>query len=113
MKEYTKEEMEQMHRMMNGESAWDRMKRKSREEPLVPAGVALTCFALVAATVGVKTGNKAYANNMFRLRVAAQGFTIVAMVGGSLYYTYKEKQEKLAAAATTQPKETTSPDSTT
>jgi hypothetical protein len=38
MKEYTKEEMEEMHRMMNGESAWDRMKRKSREEPLVPAG---------------------------------------------------------------------------
>ncbi|SAM09519.1 hypothetical protein [Absidia glauca] len=94
--------MEEMHRMMNGESAWDRMKRKSREEPLVPAGVALTCFALVAATFGVKTGNKAYANNMFRLRVAAQGFTIVAMVGGSLYYTYKEKQEKLAASTTTQ-----------
>ncbi|KAI8092699.1 hypoxia induced protein conserved region-domain-containing protein [Halteromyces radiatus] len=98
MKEYTKEEMEHMHRMMNGESAWDRMKRKSREEPLVPAGVALTCFALVAATVGVKTGNKAYANNMFRLRVAAQGFTIVAMVGGSLYYTYKEQKQKEALA---------------
>lgn len=31
-------------------------------------GVALTTFALVAATVGVKTGNPAYANNMFRLR---------------------------------------------
>lgn len=31
-------------------------------------GVALTTFALVAATVGVKTGNRAYANNMFRLR---------------------------------------------
>lgn len=31
-------------------------------------GVALTCFALIAATVGVKTGNRAYANNMFRLR---------------------------------------------
>ncbi|CAO3636110.1 unnamed protein product [Cunninghamella blakesleeana] len=68
MKEYTREEMDQMYRTMNGESAWDCMKRKSREEPLVPAGVALTCFALGAATFGVKTGNKAYANNMFRLR---------------------------------------------
>lgn len=38
MKEYTREEMDQMYRAMNGESAWDRMKRKSREEPLVPAG---------------------------------------------------------------------------
>lgn len=83
-------------------------------------GVALTCFALIAATVGVKTGNRAYANNMFRLRgmkrwhrnydgsfdsytqlffsaVAAQGFTVLAMVGGSLYYTYKEQQLKDAA----------------
>ncbi|ORZ19321.1 hypoxia induced protein conserved region-domain-containing protein [Absidia repens] len=113
MKEYTKEEMEQIHRTMNGESAWDRMKRKSRQEPLVPAGVALTCFALVAATFGVKTGNKAYANNMFRLRVAAQGFTIVAMVGGSLYYTYKEQKDKEAAAQLQQQtKDTSSSDST-
>ena len=29
--------------------------------------------------------------------MAAQGFTVFAMVGGSLYYTYKEKQAKLAA----------------
>lgn len=35
---------------------------------LFSLGVALTCFALVAATVGIKTGNRAYANNMFRLR---------------------------------------------
>ncbi|KAF7727237.1 hypothetical protein EC973_007850 [Apophysomyces ossiformis] len=69
-KEYTREELDRMRVVMEGESAWDRMKRKSKEEPLVPAGVALTCFALVAATVGVRTGNKAYANNMFRLRVA-------------------------------------------
>ncbi|KAI8375953.1 uncharacterized protein BYT42DRAFT_483822, partial [Radiomyces spectabilis] len=110
MKEYTREELDFMRRTMEGESAWDRMKRKSKEEPLVPAGkhfqapmltanvgnvgVGLTCFALLAATVGVRTGNRAYANNMFRLRVAAQGFTILAMVGGSLYYTYKEKQQK-------------------
>ncbi|CAO3613083.1 unnamed protein product [Cunninghamella echinulata] len=69
-----------MYMAMNGETAWQR--------------VALTCFALGAATFGVKTGNKVYANNMFRLRVAAQGFTILAMVGGSLYYTYKEEQAK-------------------
>ncbi|KAI8139662.1 hypoxia induced protein conserved region-domain-containing protein [Fennellomyces sp. T-0311] len=94
MPEYTREELTRMRIAMEGESAWDRMKRKSKEEPLVPAGVALTCFALVAATVGVRTGNRAYANNMFRLRVAAQGFTVFAMVGGSLYYSYKEKQAK-------------------
>ncbi|OAD08645.1 hypothetical protein MUCCIDRAFT_105610 [Mucor lusitanicus CBS 277.49] len=84
--------MEQIRYKLNGESPMERIKRKSREEPFVPAGVALTCFALVAATVGIKTGNRAYANNMFRLRVAAQGFTVIAMVGGSLYYQYQQKK---------------------
>ncbi|MBM6385802.1 MAG: HIG1 domain-containing protein [Paenibacillus sp.] len=28
----------------------------------------MTCFALLAATVGIRTGNRAYTNNMFRLR---------------------------------------------
>jgi hypothetical protein len=32
------------------------------------SGVALTCFALVAATVGIKQGRRQYANNMMRLR---------------------------------------------
>ncbi|KAI8988632.1 hypoxia induced protein conserved region-domain-containing protein [Mycotypha africana] len=94
MKEYTKEELEYMRYRMEGETALQKIQRKAREEPLVPAGVALTCFALVAATVGVKTGNRAYTNNMFRLRVAAQGFTVIAMVGGSLYYQYKDKQKE-------------------
>ncbi|KAK4521789.1 uncharacterized protein ATC70_004325 [Mucor velutinosus] len=92
MKEYTPEEMEQIRYKLNGESPMERIKRKSKEEPFVPAGVALTCFALVAATVGIKTGNRAYANNMFRLRVAAQGFTVIAMVGGSLYYQHQQKK---------------------
>ncbi|KAF1805754.1 hypoxia induced protein conserved region-domain-containing protein [Mucor lusitanicus] len=91
---YTKEDIERMRIAMEGETALDRIKRKAKEEPLVPAGVALTTFALVAATVGVKTGNRAYANNMFRLRVAAQGFTVLAMVGGSIYYQHKREQEQ-------------------
>lgn len=38
MKDYTAEEMEQMRYKLNGESPMDRIKRKSREEPFVPAG---------------------------------------------------------------------------
>ncbi|KAI9481642.1 MAG: hypoxia induced protein conserved region-domain-containing protein [Benjaminiella poitrasii] len=90
-KEYSKEDIDKMRVAMEGETALDRIKRKAKEEPLVPAGVALTTFALVAAAVGVKTGNRAYTNNMFRLRVAAQGFTVLAMVGGSIYYGHKKK----------------------
>lgn len=38
MKDYTAEEMEQIRYKLNGESPMDRIKRKSREEPFVPAG---------------------------------------------------------------------------
>lgn len=39
MKDYTPEEMEQIRYKLNGESPMDRIKRKSREEPFVPAGI--------------------------------------------------------------------------
>lgn len=38
MKEYTKDEMDRMRVMLNGETALDKIKRKAREEPFVPAG---------------------------------------------------------------------------
>lgn len=68
--EYTKQDIERMRMIMDqqGETALDKIKRKMTQEPLVPAGVALTTFALVAATFGVKSGNRRYTNNMFRLR---------------------------------------------
>ena len=44
MPDYTREELERMRIAMEGESAWDRMKRKSKEEPLVPAGMLLIAY---------------------------------------------------------------------
>lgn len=38
MKEYSREELERMRIAMNGETALDKIKRKCREEPFVPAG---------------------------------------------------------------------------
>lgn len=35
---YTKEDIERMRREMEGETALDKIKRKMKEEPLVPAG---------------------------------------------------------------------------
>ncbi|TDZ13486.1 Respiratory supercomplex factor 1 [Colletotrichum sidae] len=60
--------------------------RKLREEPLIPLGCGLTVYAFVAAWRATRRGDPMQANKMFRARVAAQGFTIVAMVAGSLYY---------------------------
>jgi hypothetical protein len=38
MKDYTREEIEKMRLTMDGETSLDRIKRKCREEPFVPAG---------------------------------------------------------------------------
>lgn len=38
MRDYSKEEMDRMRLALNGETALDKIKRKAREEPFVPAG---------------------------------------------------------------------------
>ncbi|OHE94409.1 hypothetical protein CORC01_10337 [Colletotrichum orchidophilum] len=60
--------------------------RKLKEEPLVPLGCGLTVFAFVNAWRAIRRGDANQANKMFRARVAAQGFTVFAMVAGSMYY---------------------------
>ncbi|CAG8584246.1 8756_t:CDS:2 [Ambispora leptoticha] len=68
------------------ETGIDRIKRNMREQPLVPAGMFLTTFALVAATIGMHRGNARMFQQMLRLRVAAQGFTVVAVAVGGIAY---------------------------
>ncbi|BFZ63362.1 HIG1 domain member 2A [Saitoella coloradoensis] len=68
------------------ETSLQKVIRKSKQQPLVPLGVFVTCFALIGATRGIRNNNKSLTNFMFRLRVGAQGFTIVAMLLGTLYY---------------------------
>ncbi|KAK1999129.1 hypothetical protein LX36DRAFT_655843 [Colletotrichum falcatum] len=60
--------------------------RKLREEPLIPLGCGLTVFAFVSAWRAIRRGDSVQANKMFRARVAAQGFTVLAMLAGSIYY---------------------------
>ncbi|KAK4508141.1 hypothetical protein PRZ48_001879 [Zasmidium cellare] len=68
------------------ESRWQKLRRRLVEEPLIPLGCALTCWALYEATKSIRTGDKHRTNRMFRRRIYAQGFTILAMVGGSVYW---------------------------
>lgn len=71
-----------------------KIKRKLKEEPLVPLGIGLTVFAFVNAYRALRRGDSRQANKMFRARVAAQGFTVIAMVAGSMYYNKDREKSK-------------------
>ncbi|GAA6012984.1 hypothetical protein JCM10207_008403 [Rhodosporidiobolus poonsookiae] len=86
----------------------ERFIAKLKEEPLVPLGCAATVAALLAASSALQKGNRTQFNKMLRYRVAAQGFTVFAALGGSLYYQQQrratrdaEAQAKAAAAGQT------------
>lgn len=68
------------------ESQYERLTRKFKEEPFVPVGILATCTALFGASVALRRGHQSSANKFFRWRIYAQGFTVLAMVGGSVYY---------------------------
>ncbi|KAM5355214.1 hypothetical protein ACJ41O_001860 [Fusarium nematophilum] len=68
--------------------------RKIKEEPLIPLGIGLTSLAFVNAYRALRRGDSKQANRMFRARVAAQGFTIIAMVAGSMYYQKDREKSK-------------------
>ncbi|KAL7949704.1 hypoxia induced protein conserved region domain-containing protein [Trichoderma barbatum] len=76
------------------EGPMQKIKRKLREEPLVPLGIGLTVFAFVNAYRALRRGDSRQANKMFRARVAAQGFTVIAMVAGSMYYNKDREKSK-------------------
>ncbi|KAG0699173.1 hypoxia induced protein conserved region-domain-containing protein, partial [Suillus ampliporus] len=61
------------------EKAW----RKFREQPLVPIGTLVTCSALIMAVVKMRRGDSQSLNNWLRVRVIAQGATIVAVCAGT------------------------------
>ncbi|KAK5992503.1 Respiratory supercomplex factor 1 [Cladobotryum mycophilum] len=76
------------------EKPMQKVMRKLREEPLVPLGIGLTVFAFVNAYRALRRGDSRQANRMFRARVAAQGFTVIAMVAGSMYYQKDREKTK-------------------
>ncbi|KAI1375480.1 hypoxia induced protein conserved region-domain-containing protein [Hypoxylon crocopeplum] len=78
------------------EGALQKIGRKLREEPLIPLGTVLTCLALVNAWRGMRKGDHAQVQRMFRARIGAQAFTVMAMVAGGAYYgADREKRKEL------------------
>ncbi|EMD37015.1 hypothetical protein CERSUDRAFT_95287, partial [Gelatoporia subvermispora B] len=67
------------------ETFGERMLRKSRQEPLIPVGMALTVFALTGAIVQSRRRNAASMNHWLRARIVAQGLTVAIVVA----YAYR------------------------
>lgn len=86
--------MGKKHRDFYNERPRQKLLRKIKQEPLVPLGIGLTVLAFVNAYRALRRGDSRQANRMFRARVAAQGFTVIAMVAGSMYYSQDREKTK-------------------
>jgi len=73
-------------------STWELFSRKFREQPLVPLGAGATTIALLGAGRAIQRGESNNFNIWCRYRVIFQGLTLIAALGGSLYYN-KERNE--------------------
>ncbi|KAK7743445.1 Respiratory supercomplex factor 1, mitochondrial [Cytospora paraplurivora] len=76
------------------ESGLQKTLRRMKREPFVPIGCALTVVAFAAAYRAMRKGDHHQVQRMFRARVAAQGFTVVAMVVGGLYFGAERNRER-------------------
>jgi type VI protein secretion system component VasK len=68
--------------------------KSSYSSQLTSLGCVLTCMALLGATRSIRSGDHNRANRMFRARIYAQGFTLVAMVAGSMYWQTDRQKRK-------------------
>lgn len=64
------------------QSAKEKLLSKCKENPLVPIGAGVTALVLSIGIFGFATKRTKLSQTMMRARVAAQGFTLVALVGG-------------------------------
>ncbi|XP_012286992.1 HIG1 domain family member 2A, mitochondrial [Orussus abietinus] len=64
------------------ESSSEKFVRKLGDNPLVPIGCLATVVALSFGLFNFYKGNKQMQQYMMRARVAAQSFTIIAMIAG-------------------------------
>ncbi|KAL2823652.1 altered inheritance of mitochondria protein 31, mitochondrial [Aspergillus cavernicola] len=76
------------------ESALQKFRRRFKEEPLIPLGCAATCYALYRAYRSMRAGDSVEMNRMFRARIYAQGFTLLAVVAGGMYFKADRQQRR-------------------
>ena len=92
---------------MSQEGFYDKLMRKSWDQPLVPAGAVATVVCLLYGFRSFHRGDSKNAQLLMRARILAQAFTVVAMGIGAAYglkpvdrpKTHEEKMERLHGVA--------------
>ncbi|KAL0880117.1 hypothetical protein ABMA27_002603 [Loxostege sticticalis] len=72
----------EMGTVQHGETTGQKFSRKFSENPFVPIGALATAGALSYGLWSFRTGRTRMSQQMMRLRIVAQGFTITALVVG-------------------------------
>ncbi|KAG7241867.1 hypothetical protein INR49_024837 [Caranx melampygus] len=70
----------------------EKLERKTKENPFVPIGCLATAGALIYGLRAFQQGKTHRSQMLMRGRIAAQGFTVVALVVGVLATALKPKQ---------------------
>lgn len=73
------------------EKTGNKFMKRVKENPLVPIGCLATVGALTYGLLQFKRGNMQKSQQAMRLRVLAQGGTVIALVGGILLTSKQQK----------------------
>ncbi|XP_046851278.1 HIG1 domain family member 2A, mitochondrial-like [Xenia sp. Carnegie-2017] len=76
------------------ESSKEKLWRKCKENPFVPIGLAGTVGALTYGLISFQRGHSRNQQNMMRLRVIAQGFTVISVVVGVAIMQWRKPEGK-------------------
>jgi hypothetical protein len=77
------------------ETGWQKMKRRCQEEPLVPLGCLATAGVLIGGLASFRRAADAVTQQKYmRLRVAAQGATVIAMALGGFIAIKPDEDER-------------------
>uniref|UniRef100_A0A0K8TP00 Putative conserved plasma membrane protein n=1 Tax=Tabanus bromius TaxID=304241 RepID=A0A0K8TP00_TABBR len=77
----------------HAETTKEKLQRKIKQNPLVPIGCLATAGALSYGLWSFRQGRPKMSQYMMRARIAAQGFTVVALMVG-VAMTYVKTNEK-------------------
>jgi len=80
-----------------GETQVDKLKRKLKENPLIPLGCLLTTGFLLRGLIAFGRKDSSKSQVMMRGRIAAQGFTVFGLMTG-IFFSMKKSSEKKAVA---------------